>query len=97
MTDARPIVIAAAIKGPCGRVHSVPRPGRHADVIRQIIEGGHASDHGTVRFSDGFVQGFVDSLGRFLNRRQAASVAVRSGQCRREDLSLGELLSENVW
>jgi len=66
-----PTVEKAAILH-AGVVYSVPRPGRHHDVIQAIIAAGK---HGSF-----LNQGFVLSNGSYVNRAEAAAIAIASGQ-----------------
>lgn len=86
-------VVAAAIKiGDL--ILSVPRPGRHHDVIRLAVEAGLPTPITGE-------QGFVDNDGRFLDRKQAMVVAMRAEQpIIREDAHTfvgGSLFSEDLW
>ena len=82
-------VTIAAIRTKDGKVWSVPRPGRHGDVIRKIYEAtGEAVADET--------QGFLLSDGRFVDRADAEDVARESGQVT-GDLIGGVLTSEDLW
>jgi len=80
-------VSVAAIKTPNGVVWAVPRPGRHSDVNRIAIRSG-------VRLAEGSVQGFVLSSGRFVDRLEAAKIALAAGQI---EEPTDVLYSEHLW
>ena len=82
-----------------GQIYSLPAPNRHHDVIRHIVTSTASTDnpitHVDARDDD---QGFLDSAGRYLNRRQALRIAQKSGQLRPDrPIYYGKLYSENVW
>lgn len=68
-----------------GMTYSLPRPNRHHHVIRIIggINGPHR-------------EGFIDTLGNYLSRTQAYTLATNNGQVNR-DANRNELYSEDVW
>jgi len=79
----------AAIRAADGRIFWVPRPGRHHDVISFMVEEHEVSPIGGV-------QGFVTDGAAFLDREEAARVALVSGQVR--ELGWPPLLySEDLW
>lgn len=91
----------AAIKMSDGLVISVDRPGRHGDVIYQIVRGKIAD-----RVESKEIQGFMLSDGRFVNRQEAAKVAFSAGQINKRMLERRgldpekcpeDLYSEDVW
>ena len=88
MVDA-PTVQCAAIRDDDGRVWSVPRPGRHHDVIALM---------GTA-FRQRFDQGFVLSDGRWVRRQPAYRIAVASGQIKDGEGVAPQhgLFSEDLW
>lgn len=65
-------IVAAAIKQN-GMVCSVPRPGRHHDVIRAMAAAG-------IPIPIVGEQGFVTSDGDFVGRREARQIAERAAQ-----------------
>lgn len=71
-----------------GMIYSKRAPARHHDVIR-AMGGIYGPD----------TQGFLDSKGRFLDRREAYKLAEANGQLKREPGGYGgELLySEDLW
>lgn len=90
-TTPRPTVIAAAIKDDTGAVWSVPRPGRHHNVIKYMRDSGYLGPVGGSR------QGFVLSDGSFCGRVEAKNVAVEAGQIISGRITTGMLMSEDVW
>jgi hypothetical protein len=80
-------IIAAAIK--LGdKVYSVPRPGRHHNVIQQMRQQGV----GRGDIAQG-IQGFLTQSGQFLDRIEAAKLALSNGQVSHST----ELFSEDLW
>lgn len=44
------------------------------------------------------VQGFIDAEGNFLDRKEAAKIAIESGQVKEENMTVkGTLFSEDLW
>lgn len=73
-----------------GRVHTVPRPGRHHHVIRKMYDAGFrdpAMQH----------QGFVTDAERFVDREEAWKIAEAAGQIIRQNITPGTLYSEDLW
>ena len=84
-------IINSAIKDENGQVH-VPyfedSPGRHYHVIRRMAQEGYNPRRGT--------QGFVTNTGEFLDRSEAARLALENGQV--EELATPPyLFSEDLW
>ena len=77
--DSEETVACAAIRVKDGTVWSLPRPAYHVHVLRAYVDvfGRHAICE----------QGFLTSAGRFVDRKEAARLAGRSGY----------LLSEDLW
>jgi hypothetical protein len=73
-----------------GVVYSVPRPGRHHHVFKVMPEHVAKASH----LND---QGFVTSMGRFVDRREAALIARAANQLIREPTPSYMLTSEDVW
>jgi hypothetical protein len=88
---AQETIVRAAIRHVEGDVHSVPRPGRHHDVIHSM---GERYQH---RRPEGHEQGFLTSTGRFIGRDEAWRIAERSGQLLPRATGAGHLFSEDVW
>jgi hypothetical protein len=86
-------VVAAAIRWN-GKVHTLPPPARHHDIIRMIAET-RREDRRACLEGD---QGFVDEDGNFLNRYEAKAVAEQNGQILQNGAPiLPQLFSENLW
>ena len=92
--DREPATVAcAAIRLADGTIFSVPRPGRHHDVIRVIREAGITTP---IRQDQ---QGFLLSDGRWARRKAALMVALEAGQIK-EPLPghcCHGLFSEDLW
>lgn len=76
-----------------GTIYSLPKPNRHHHVIWHIVEITGAK---TVNAS-GDDQGFLDSNGKYLTRKEALDIAFESGQIRTDRPIYNELYSENLW
>ena len=77
------------------KTYSLPKPNRHHNVVRMIFQ-----DNGIgVKGPD--TQGFLDSSGKFLNRRDAMVLATSTGQLNRlpgDHVYQGpDLYSEDLW
>jgi hypothetical protein len=84
-------IVAAAIFYN-GVVYSVPAPGRHHDLIRIMKVQGLPDQLLDLRN-----QGFLTSMGRFVDRYEAAKIARAAGQIIREPTPPDMLTSEDVW
>lgn len=82
-------VVRAAIVDDFGGVHSVPIPGRHHNIIKQMREAGYI---GSVR-----QQGFLLNDGQFMNRDDAKLVAIKANQLKNGDTISATLTSEDLW
>jgi len=79
----------AAIKADDGAVYSTPAPGKHPAIIALMIDIGHSTPiRGT--------QGFVTSLGRFVDRREAAKIAFEARQIKSGEVPV-TLYCEDLW
>lgn len=78
----------AAIKAPDGRVWTGKR---HGHCIRTIVQA-----TGVKSVGDGYTQGFVTMAGRFVDRKEAAVIAVHAGQVAGRALPF-ELFSEDLY
>jgi hypothetical protein len=78
-----------------GIIYSLPKPSRHPNLIRYIVETTEA----TYVDSHGKDQGFLDSAGNYLTRSEALEVAKQFNQLKNGSTGerLGELYSEDVW
>lgn len=82
-------VVAAAIRKEDGRVFSIPPPGRHHDVIREMnMNGGFRQED---------EQGFLLNDGRFVGRKAALTVALYSEQIKQAKWPAHGLFSEDLW
>lgn len=81
----------AAIRDDAGVVYSVPRPGRHHDVINHMIDD--------LKWAPPVVgeQGFTTSTGRFVNRQEAMKIAKAAGQLIAEPHVPDMLFSEDIY
>lgn len=91
--DKAPLrIVRAAIRDNLGGVWSVPIPGRHHDVIREMREAGYK---GPVSGRD--QQGFLLNDGRFIRRKAAYRIAKRAGQLLQEEPIGADVTSEDLW
>lgn len=71
-------IAQVAIQYTDGRVFTLPRPARHGDLIKYMID-----ECGIPRpYSRG--QGFLTSKGRFVEREEALIIALNANQCIRQ-------------
>jgi hypothetical protein len=70
--------------------YSVPRPKRHAEVVRLMAAGGY----GPEKMHD---QGFLTSRSRFVDRKEALQIALAAGQITAPKFQPNQLFSEDVW
>ena len=80
----------AAILGSDGSVFTLGRPSRHNDIIKYIVDLGEKKP---IRGE----QGFTTTKGRFLDRRQAAALALMTGQIEALRFHKNQLFSEDLW
>jgi hypothetical protein len=73
-----------------GQVHAVPRPCRHHHVVWLLYHCGFDK-------VDSRDQGFVLSDGRYVDRREARTVAEAAGQLLPDARKSELLFSEDVW
>ncbi len=89
-----PSIVGVAIKN-AGKVWSLPKPNRHHNVIRHIVE---VTGNG-IKCSD--VHGFITDDGVFLNRCEAMVLARVNGQLNRRPGAQfyqgPDLYSEDLW
>jgi len=82
-------VNCAAIRDHDGIIFSIDRPARHHDVIHKMVKMGRPKPI----TGD---QGFILSDGRFVEREEAAQIALAAGQC--QTLTAPpRLYSEDLW
>jgi len=91
----KPTITHVAIKTD-DKIWSLPKPNRHHNVLRMInnlfVDRNYETE----------VQGFLDSNGRFLNRKDAFILAESNGQLDRSNhgdncYNGNELFSEDLW
>jgi hypothetical protein len=82
-------IVAAAIKID-GVTHSMPAPARHHTILHALVQYPDEALGGTAK------QGFLTSTGRFVDRREGASIAVRADQIRNPKWP-PDLYSEDLW
>ncbi len=77
-------------------IYSLPKPNRHNDVIRHIIDTVPGVTYVTAHGDD---QGFLASDGVYYRRKLAFRIAKEAGQLKPgcTGLLLGTLYSEDVW
>ena len=80
----------AAIQDADGTVFSVPRPGRHPDVIKLMVSLGKPTP---VKGQ----QGFVTNQGRFVDRIEGKTIAKEANQLIERASKLPKLFSEDLW
>lgn len=83
-------IVAVAIEFR-GKIYSLPAPNRHHHLIKLIYES--CKLEGSV---NGETQGFLTDEGAFVEREEAARIAIKAGQI--EKLIHGpDLFSEDLW
>lgn len=84
--DQGELIVAAAIRSR-GIIVMVERPGRHGNCINVMHSLG-------LDYTD---QGFITNRGRFVDRQEAARIAVAAGQGSPREGVGGNLFSEDLW
>ncbi len=79
-----------------GYEYRLPAPNRHHDVIRYIANMMMALDP-TWKGPIVGQQGFYDSDGRYLSRKDALTLALCNGQFKSPMVTAGECFSEDLW
>lgn len=75
------------------KIYSLPPPNRHHNVILKIVE-----ETGVANVNaSGEDQGFLDSTGKYLTRKEALDLAIENGQLRWDQPIYSQLYSENLW
>lgn len=94
------MIVCAAIKTKDGKVWALPRPARHADILRVIAFASHEPTRGE---EQGFLACSVcvegcsqDPHGLFVRRAPAEHIAREAGQLTK-DLIGSVLTSEDLW
>ena len=67
-------------------------PGRHHTIIHALSDSGFTPDQ-----IAGGIQGFVTNEHKFVNRRQACTIARKAGQIMKKTGPAFELYSEDLW
>lgn len=71
-------------------IYSLPKPARHDDVIKMMVEN-------NVIISAQYVEGFRLSTGEFKDRYDAGKIALETGQIRTTEDNNGKLTSVELW
>lgn len=82
-------IVSVAISA-FGIVASLPAPARHGDVLRKLWDFNQTVVVGEDR------QGFLTNTGRYVNRRDAAAIALAARQVDKL-ISAPDLYSEDLW
>ena len=78
------------------KVHSLPEPFRHADIVYRVIREDPEVDYMDIDRDGEF--GFLDETGRFLTRKQAVISAHVNKQITDESkILMDQLYSEALW
>lgn len=89
LPDDEGYIVAAAIRQGT-MICSVPKPGRHHDVIREMARSG-------IPIPIDGEQGFLTSEGHFVDRKRAKYIATLAGQVLTKHGNPNQLFSEDVW
>jgi hypothetical protein len=73
-----------------GKIHALPKPARHPNVIKMMVQLGYP----TPILGE---QGFITSDGVFVNRLEAKVIAKAANQLLPRASKLDQLFSEDVW
>lgn len=90
LKPAQEEIFAASIKDSEGNPVSLPRPARHHDIIRAMVDNGHKTPITGE-------QGFVTTRGRFVDRKEALEIATKAGQIIKKHGNPTILFSEDLW
>lgn len=90
-------IVGVAIKMHSGSVASLPRPARHLDLLIDLQRCGQREGPAPEGAHDSAGRGFLTSEGRFVDRMEAASIAIAAGQVTRVAWPSRGLYSEDVW
>lgn len=90
LKPAQEEIFAAAIKDSEGSPVHLPRPARHHDIIRAMVDSGHEAPITGE-------QGFVTTRGRFVDRKEGLEIATKAGQLIRKTPPEDVLFSEDLW
>jgi len=86
-------ILTAAVKTSDDVIHILPRPKRHADIVHALWQAKEYKS--TIIIAKG-EQGFFADDGNFYNRKEAAKIAVDSGQINKLEYP-PTLFSEDMW
>lgn len=81
-------ISSAAIRDSCGRIHRLPPPAHHKQILAWMRQEGHSKKDA--------VKGFWTTEERFVCREQAGRIALRSGQAKSMRFH-PELHSGDMW
>lgn len=84
-------IVAVAIRFPEGGVLTMDRPARHVDLLREADKV--CLEDASLRAE----QGFLTSRGQYVDRQEAARIALEAGQIERLRFNKHELFSEDLW
>lgn len=79
-------IVAAAVRGVDGLTQTLPPPHRHKDLVTLLPSGLYATGE----------QGFLTSLGRFVDREEAGRIALAASQIRKLHWP-PDLYTEDLW
>jgi hypothetical protein len=83
------MITRAAIKTSGGRIYIGSEGERHGDIMRENFLAGHEENF------HGAIQGFWTQDGRFVDREEAANIALEAGQISKIPAEV--FTSENLW
>jgi hypothetical protein len=86
-------IIGVAAKHPDGNVYSLLAPARHGQILRLIIAA--YPDNRDAPHT--CIQGFVTDGFRFVDRKEARTIADAAGQSSHRDKKQSDLFSEDLW
>lgn len=84
-------IVGVAIIAHNGEVISLPKPNRHHNVIKLMVD--ELKHPRPIKGK----QGFINESGVFLDRAEAKKVAIKHNQLLGHASTLGILFSEDVW
>lgn len=86
-------ILTAAVKTSDGVIHTMPRPKRHADIVHALWQAKEYKSTIIIAKSE---QGFFADDGNFYSRKEAAKIAINSGQIAKPEYP-PTLFSEDMW
>ena len=87
-------IVAAAVKTEDGLIHFFPRPARHHHTVHALHRPRNDVENDIIQARG--IQGFVTSNGTFVDRIEAAAIAIGCGQIK-ELAHPPNLYSEDLW